>query len=214
MIYSHCHYAHHLSRPQDGNIIGLWIGELLEFNIDEIEKKVVHSKNLTEIEVVTDKLNDSGLDTSGNISAADTPVFSRGVSSLSGGDSTIPGDDALESVEKHKNGQITADGSDYERSSTEGESVDDIKVLQNEHENLSKEQLDIAAKLARKEKFESSGMFRFIYDGPEGSGDLEAGSIRGVNKTEVKSTRCQLCTSCNEGTEMKNEKGKSSCVIS
>jgi hypothetical protein len=42
--YSHTHYAHYLGRPQDGNIIGLWVHELLKSNIDETEKKI-HEKN-------------------------------------------------------------------------------------------------------------------------------------------------------------------------
>lgn len=25
----HCHYAHHLARPEHGNIIGVWVHELL-----------------------------------------------------------------------------------------------------------------------------------------------------------------------------------------
>ena len=217
MIYRHCHYAHHLARPEDGNIIGVWISELLESNIDEIEKKVEH-KNIAEIETGMEKLNDGDLIISGNISAAETPNFSRGVSSLSGGDSIIPGDDA-ESVEKengNRNGnrKRIAD----EKSSNEGVCIDDITVLAVDTVDAgipSQEQSDIAAAtLARKEKFESSGMFRFIYDGPEGSGDQEAGSSHGVNKTEVKSTTCNLCKTFDDGTEKKKEKGKSSCTIS
>ena len=193
----------------------MWINELLELNIDEIEKKVGH-KNIADIEIGMEKLNDCDLNVSGNISAAETPNFSRGVSSLSGGDSIIPGDDAVESVGKDRNGNghMIAD----EKSSNEGACVDDITVLAVDTVDdgiPSKEQSDIAAAtLARKEKFESSGMFRFIYDGPEGSGDFEAGSSHGVSKTEVKSTSCNLCKTFDEGSEKKYGKGKSSCTIS
>lgn len=31
----HTHYAHHLARPEDGNLIGLWVDELLKELVPE-----------------------------------------------------------------------------------------------------------------------------------------------------------------------------------
>jgi len=37
----HCHYAHHLARPEHGNLIGLWVEDLLKKKTQDEEEAVV-----------------------------------------------------------------------------------------------------------------------------------------------------------------------------
>ena len=68
----HCHYAHHLARPQDGNIVGEWVGELLRQQQQEQQQQ----QQLKELEKITN--NDSNqihqeVDTN-NANAIDVPM--------------------------------------------------------------------------------------------------------------------------------------------
>jgi len=37
----HCHYAHHLARPEHGNLIGLWVEDLLKKKTQDEEEEAV-----------------------------------------------------------------------------------------------------------------------------------------------------------------------------
>ena len=62
----HCHYAHHIARPQDGNIVGEWVGELLQQQqqeqqqqqqLKELEKIANNDGNQIHQEVDTNNTN-------------------------------------------------------------------------------------------------------------------------------------------------------------
>ena len=207
----HCHYAHHLARPQDGNIIGLWIHELLESKVDEENKEMEFAGDEHETNSEYDDSREK--DTAAAVTAAavaaaaiescclsamDTPGMSRGISSLSGGDSTIPGDDNGDTIENELPDSIAPVSRSNLASLThtvESDANDNCaSVSETESEslrrNLLSEEEDATA--ARKAKFESSGMFRFIYEGSDSAGDLEAGEgeVTGYRKTSVRSSRC------------------------
>jgi hypothetical protein len=214
----HCHYAHHLARPQDGNIIGLWIHELLESKVDEEDKELdfVGDEHETNSEYDDAMEKDSAAITAIEslcVSAMDTPLMSRGISSLSGGDSTIPGDDNSDTIDNELPDSIApiSNSNSVSLSNTVGSNTNDYSasVRETESENLPRHLLDEEAEAtaARKAKFESSGMFRFIYDGSDSAGDLEAGEgeVKGYRKTSVRSSRC-LCD--------KDDNSRGLCVVS
>lgn len=55
----HCHYAHHLARPEDGNLVGIWIHELLESNVDESTRNSINAliENIESIPHIESKEN-------------------------------------------------------------------------------------------------------------------------------------------------------------
>jgi hypothetical protein len=147
------------------------------------------------------------------VSAMDTPLMSRGISSLSGGDSTIRGDDNSDTIDNELPDSIapTSNSNSVSLSHTVGSNMNDYSasVSETESESLRRHLLDEEAEAtaARKAKFESSGMFRFIYDGSDSAGDLEAGEgeVKGFRKTSVRSSRC-LCD--------KDDNSRGMCVVS
>lgn len=211
--YRHCHYAHHLARPQDGNIIGIWIHELLESNVDEEYKlgEIVGEESETNSEYDDSKEKGSAaVIESCCLSAMDNPTVSRGVSSLSGGDSTIPDDSVENEVPESLIPNSNPNSNSISNSNTVESNTNDNRVSESESESDSsrdKQMNEEAEAAVRKEKFESSGMFRFIYDGSEGAGELEAGEVTGWRKTSVRSSRC-LCD------KDKEDNSKGMCVLS